>query len=47
MLSLKRCREILGDKEIDDETLQDLRQQLYDLAEVVVSIQDNEPELLE
>lgn len=44
MLSLKRCRELLGDHEIDDEALKALRQQLYDLAEAIISIHEDESE---
>ena len=47
MLSLKTCRELLGNKDIDDESLRLLRQQLYDLAETAISIHENEPEEVE
>ena len=43
MLSFKLCRELLGDKEIDDETLKVLRQDLYALAEAVLAIHENPP----
>ena len=44
VVSLKLCRELLGKKDIDEEDLRLLRQQLYDLAEVLISIHENEPE---
>lgn len=41
MLSLKRCREILGrDNALSDEDLVNLRNELYSLAVIVVSAAD-------
>ena len=44
MLSLERCRELLGDHDINEEALKALRQQLYDLAEAIISIHEGESE---
>jgi len=38
VLSVQRCRELLGSTDLSDEAIADLREQLYALAEMVAGI---------
>jgi hypothetical protein len=38
VLSIQRCREILGDREMGDATIEQLRAQLYALATAVTNL---------